>query len=35
MAAEKLRCVIQRLQARDLFDLYEFLEGQALDAEHI
>jgi predicted nucleotidyltransferase component of viral defense system len=35
VAAEKLRCVIQRLQARDLFDLYELFEGQPLDAEHI
>jgi predicted nucleotidyltransferase component of viral defense system len=35
VAAEKLRCVIQRLQARDLFDLYELFEGQALEAEHI
>jgi predicted nucleotidyltransferase component of viral defense system len=35
VAAEKLRCVIQRLQARDLFDLYELFDGQALDAEHV
>ena len=35
VAAEKLRCVIQRLQARDLFDLYELFDGKSLVAEHI
>lgn len=27
IAAEKLRCVLQRLQCRDLFDLYRLLGG--------
>jgi predicted nucleotidyltransferase component of viral defense system len=31
IAAEKLRCVIQRQQCRDLFDLYELLEGQHVE----
>lgn len=35
VAAEKLRCVIQRLQARDLFDLHELLVVSALDVEQI
>lgn len=33
IAAEKLRCVIQRLQARDLFDLNELFVINALDVE--
>jgi len=35
IAAEKLRCVIQRLQARDLFDLNELLVANALPIEEI
>jgi hypothetical protein len=35
IAAEKLRCVIQRVQARDLFDLKELSVGRALDADSI
>jgi predicted nucleotidyltransferase component of viral defense system len=35
IAAEKLRCVIQRVQARDLFDLKELFVGRALDADSI
>lgn len=35
IAAEKLRCVIQRLQARDLFDLNELFVINALDVEEI
>lgn len=35
IAAEKLRCVIQRLQARDLFDLNELFVVNALDVEEI
>jgi predicted nucleotidyltransferase component of viral defense system len=35
VAAEKLRCVIQRLQARDLFDLHELFVANDLDVEEI
>lgn len=35
VAAEKLRCVIQRVQARDLFDLHELFADQGLDVEDI
>lgn len=35
VAAEKLRCVIQRLQCRDLLDLRELLVEQGVDAELI
>lgn len=35
VAAEKLRCVIQRLQCRDLFDLHQLFVDQRLDAEFI
>lgn len=35
VAAEKLRCVIQRVQARDLFDLHELFADHGLDAEDI
>jgi predicted nucleotidyltransferase component of viral defense system len=35
VGAEKLRCVIHRLQARDLFDLNELLVGNELDASAI
>lgn len=35
VAAEKLRCVIQRLQARDLFDLNELFVVNHLDVEEI
>jgi uncharacterized protein len=35
IAAEKLRCVLQRLQCRDLFDLNELLAGRGVDAEVI
>ena len=35
IAAEKLRCVIQRLQCRDLYDLHELLVAQGVDAEAI
>jgi predicted nucleotidyltransferase component of viral defense system len=33
IAAEKLRCVMQRLQCRDLLDLYELLVVNDIDAE--
>lgn len=33
IAAEKLRCVMQRLQCRDLYDLYELFVVNAIDAE--
>jgi predicted nucleotidyltransferase component of viral defense system len=33
IAAEKLRCVMQRLQCRDLYDLYELLVVNGVDAE--
>lgn len=32
IAAEKLRCVIQRLQCRDFYDLHQLLEGRSVDA---
>jgi predicted nucleotidyltransferase component of viral defense system len=35
IAAEKLRCVMQRLQCRDLYDLYELLVVNGVDAESI
>jgi len=35
VGAEKLRCVVQRLQARDLFDLNELLVVNELDASAI
>jgi hypothetical protein len=35
ITAEKLRCVIQRLQCRDLYDLNELLVIQGVDAESI
>lgn len=35
IAAEKLRCVIQRLQCRDLHDLYELLAVRQVDAVEI
>lgn len=33
ITAEKLRCVMQRLQCRDLYDLYELLVVNEVDAE--
>lgn len=33
VAAEKLRCVIQRLQCRDLFDLHRLFVEEALDVD--
>lgn len=35
VAAEKLRCVIQRLQCRDLYDLHELLVLRGIDAQAI
>jgi predicted nucleotidyltransferase component of viral defense system len=35
IAAEKVRCVIQRLQARDLFDLHELFVGHGLEADSV
>lgn len=35
VAAEKLRCVIQRVQARDLFDLYQLLGDRNADIVEI
>jgi uncharacterized protein len=35
IAAEKLRCVMQRLQCRDLYDLHELLVVNNVDAEAI
>ena len=32
VGAEKLRCIAERLQCRDLYDLHELLEGQHIDA---
>jgi uncharacterized protein len=32
IAAEKLRCVMQRLQCRDLYDLWELLVGRGVEA---
>jgi predicted nucleotidyltransferase component of viral defense system len=32
VGAEKLRCVAERLQCRDLYDLYQLLDGQHIDA---
>jgi predicted nucleotidyltransferase component of viral defense system len=32
VGAEKLRCIAERLQCRDLFDLHELLDGQQVDA---
>ena len=33
VAAEKLRCIMQRLQCRDLYDLAELLVGREIDAQ--
>lgn len=33
IAAEKLRCVMQRLQCRDLYDLHELLGGPRVDTQ--
>ncbi len=35
ITAEKLRCVMQRLQCRDLYDLYELLVVNKVDAETV
>lgn len=35
IAAEKLRCVMQRLQCRDLYDLHQLLVACSVDAEAI
>ena len=35
VTAEKLRCVIQRLQCRDLYDLHELLVVRGVDAETV
>ncbi len=35
IAAEKLRCIMQRLQCRDLYDLHELLGAGGVDAEAI
>lgn len=35
VAAEKLRCVIQRLQCRDLYDLHELLVARDMDTQAI
>jgi predicted nucleotidyltransferase component of viral defense system len=35
IAAEKLRCVIQRLQCRDLFDLFQLVENLGVDLADI
>jgi predicted nucleotidyltransferase component of viral defense system len=35
VAAEKLRCVMQRLQCRDLFDLHELLVSRGVDAKAV
>jgi predicted nucleotidyltransferase component of viral defense system len=35
VGAEKLRCVIQQLQCRDLYDLHELLVAQDVDAQSI
>lgn len=35
ITAEKLRCVMQRLQCRDLYDLYELLVVNEVDAEAV
>jgi predicted nucleotidyltransferase component of viral defense system len=35
IAAEKVRCVIQRLQARDLFDLNELFVEHGIDADSV
>jgi hypothetical protein len=35
IAAEKLRCVMQRLQCRDLYDLHQLLVARSVDAEAI
>lgn len=32
-AAEKLRCVVQRLQCRDLFDIHRLLVGEGVDVD--
>jgi predicted nucleotidyltransferase component of viral defense system len=32
VAAEKLRCIAERLQCRDLYDLHELLDGQRVNA---
>ncbi|MHB1446215.1 MAG: nucleotidyl transferase AbiEii/AbiGii toxin family protein [Acidimicrobiales bacterium] len=32
VGAEKLRCIAERVQCRDLYDLHEMLEGQQFDA---
>lgn len=35
IAAEKLRCILQRQQCRDLYDLHELLVSHGVDAEHL
>ena len=35
IAAEKLRCVMQRLQCRDLYDLHELLGAGRVDAKMV
>lgn len=35
IAAEKLRCVIQRLQCRDFYDLHQLLEEQRVDIDAV
>jgi predicted nucleotidyltransferase component of viral defense system len=35
ITAEKLRCVMQRLQCRDLYDFYELLVVNGVDAEAV
>ena len=35
MTAEKLRCIIQRVQCRDLFDLHELLVDNAIAVDQV
>jgi predicted nucleotidyltransferase component of viral defense system len=35
VGAEKLRCVVERLQCRDLYDLHELFDGQQVDPMEI
>ncbi len=38
VSAEKVRCIVERLQCRDLYDMHELLDGghvDALDAWHL
>jgi len=35
IAAEKLRCVMQRMQARDLFDVHELFVERGVDLEQV